>query len=1534
MKGGFISLAKIRIAFIFFAFVSCLFFPSLSFAANANVAGHWHFDADWNPPMWYQGTVTFVFSDGREIIQQVGGSTGTTPFCYMDVRQNSDGSINGSYSYGINSATLTGKVNGNAVIFKVTNIFDQNSESLKDKTTYIYNFSGSVSGRDLVGTLDISYSNQGEDRRFSNFVRSWTYTGSATTSASFKLPNSLDTIINSKPPATTTERSVTFAYSGINDYHGVVGYYYQFDANPKTYTTQATVTFPNLDVGEHSFSVAAKDTTGNVDLTPAVWKFTITSLPELDTVITAKPAATTTDRTVSFTYQGINGNGGVVGYYYQFDATPKAYTTLTTLTFSNLALGQHSFSVAAKDAKGNVDLSPAVWNFTVELPPPPKQTEKGQFGPSKDPAKDTGDPINVVTGNMYVYTGDISIPGKGINFDFSRAYNSRDDYFGPLGYGWTHSYNIFLFVDSANKLIRIRDDQGRETIFRDDSGGIFTPQRGEYSTLTKTTSGYTWRLKAGTNFYFDTTGKLLKVVDRNSNTITLTYNTLKQLQTIIDTVGRKVILAYDSQNRIISATNPLGKIYKYAYDANNNLISVTNPKGGVLSYAYDASHNLTKKTLPTANIVTFSYDASDRCTSSSRENNYEKVTLAFEPQSSRTSVKNSKNYQTTYYYNSDYQLIDVVDSHNNHTKSTWDNNLNLISRTDALGHTVIMEYDTKGNLIKLTDPLGAITTSTYELTFCNPTSTTDALGKLATYTYDTKGNLTKAINTLNAATSYKYLSAGLISTITNASGKKISFTYNKYANIASIKDLAGITIKFTYDVIGNKITSTDPRANITRYYYDELNRLIKINLPDKVSTNLFSYDGMDNLLTVTNAQGKTTTYTYDAAAKPLSLSDPLGGVITYTYDTEGNPISIKDQKNNLTQFSYDELNLLITKTDSANYKWNYFYDAVSNRVKETDPKGQVINYSYDELNRLETLNGPDVNIRFTYDDLSRAISMTDWQQGVTNYTYDATSELLSVDGPSSNDTVTYTYDSLGNRKTMLDPDNKLTKYAYDAANRITAITDPQNQVTKYTYDKYGNLATSTYPNKTGSIYKYDSLNRLGKLINQRTTTPYTKFSEFNYYYDALYRKTKTVSPDATYEYTYDALNQLTNEKRTSANTPYQIAYTYDAAGNRLTKNANGIATAYTYNNLNQLTKETTSLVYTNYYYDLNGNLIKSSPSVGNPQDLSYDCLNRLNKVTATGLPVVSEVEPNEIYKYDGGGNRVQVSSTGTITNFLYDGSNSIIERNASQVTNRSYLRNPNSFGGIGGIISQQSTVNSQQYYHYDSLGSVTTTSNPSSAKLNFYAYDSFGNIITSTGTTPNNRQFLTKEQDTTGLVYFGARYYDPRIGRFITPDPMGMVDGPNMYVYCNNDPINYIDPYGFQEIMTPYTSGILIPRTPTGLSQNISGTFIPLTPTDFYPISPRIPTPGENAQSPDNKKKSEGVTGEEGGGPKDDNPKSEKPQRDFRNDKPPSRSHYDEEIDRKEPVHWHYRDYNWNPKIEKWIPGKWQYGGAGEAPTS
>ena len=106
-----------------------------------------------------------------------------------------------------------------------------------------------------------------------------------------------------------------------------------------------------------------------------------------------------------------------------------------------------------------------------------------------------------------------------------------------------------------------------------------------------------------------------------------------------------------------------------------------------------------------------------------------------------------------------------------------------------------------------------------------------------------------------------------------------------------------------------------------------------------------------------------------------------------------------------------------------------------------------------------------------------------------------------------------------------------------------------------------------------------------------------------------------------------------------------------------------------------------------------------------------------------------------------------------------------------------------------------------------------------------YTYDAFGNIVKQSGSSTNDNQFLTKETDSSGLVYFGARYYDPRVGRFITPDPMGMIDGPNLYLYADNDPINLMDLWGlcgepafkqFLENLSKYSTVVATALTITG----------------------------------------------------------------------------------------------------------------------
>ncbi|KJS03901.1 MAG: hypothetical protein VR68_00180, partial [Peptococcaceae bacterium BRH_c4a] len=158
---------------------------------------------------------------------------------------------------------------------------------------------------------------------------------------------------------------------------------------------------------------------------------------------------------------------------------------------------------------------------------------------------------------------------------------------------------------------------------------------------------------------------------------------------------------------------------------------------------------------------------------------------------------------------------------------------------------------------------------------------------------------------------------------------------------------------------------------------------------------------------------------------------------------------------------------------------------------------------------------------------------------------------------------------------------------------------------------------------------------------------------------------------------------------------------------------------------------------------------------------SYDYENRL-----TGI--VHPDGTTSAYRYDGGGRRIQTVEDGVATNFLYDGLNGIIERDNSGTTRAFYHRGLSYGGGIGGIISAHRN-REPTYYHNDGIGAVTGLTDANGALLQSYAYDAFGNALSLPGNIHGKRGgidnpygFSTKEYNhKSGLIYFGARYYDP-----------------------------------------------------------------------------------------------------------------------------------------------------------------------------
>jgi RHS repeat-associated protein len=230
-------------------------------------------------------------------------------------------------------------------------------------------------------------------------------------------------------------------------------------------------------------------------------------------------------------------------------------------------------------------------------------------------------------------------------------------------------------------------------------------------------------------------------------------------------------------------------------------------------------------------------------------------------------------------------------------------------------------------------------------------------------------------------------------------------------------------------------------------------------------------------------------------------------------------------------------------------------------------------------------------------------------------------------------------------------------------------------------------------------------------------------------------------------------------------------------GNRTAKD--GIT--YTINTVNEVTTLSDG---TTFSYDDNGNRTQKTKGLDTWM-YTYDHANRLTKIEKNST---AEGE----YVYDGDGKRIQATENSVTTMYIYSGLKTLYEENTTG--SACYIFGPT------GTIAKRTTINQEThtyYYHTDHLGSTRLVTDESKTIVTAVRYHPFGET-----SIEGSEHFLFcgKEMDATSLYYFGARYYDSGIGRFLTRDPRkGVIQNPqslNQYTYCFNNPLKYIDPFG------------------------------------------------------------------------------------------------------------------------------------------
>ena len=972
-----------------------------------------------------------------------------------------------------------------------------------------------------------------------------------------------------------------------------------------------------------------------------------TAVPQTKTI---EPVFGTSGTTVYFTGHNSTGSSpscGVASYLWDFGDGATSTATDPSHTYYCASSASYPVSLRITDCNG----TPNQHSITVRV------TGQGLGNSQSQTTTFSKDPVNLATGN-YIYDHvDLRITGRGLPFEFKRFYNSKDTTGTgvPLGFGWTHSYNINVSIDVSNNAVIAYGDGHREIYAPNGSGGYIS-EPGIFNTLTSGGGAFTLTTKEQQKYFFNASGRLSSIADKNANTITLTYSG-SNLATITDAAGRAITFTSDANGRLTQITDPLGRTVQYAYDANTNLVTVTDLRGNVTQFAYDAFHQITSAIDPRGNtFVTMVYDPLQRIVSLQKDALQNPTQFDYDFVNGVTTVTDAAGNKSYNYYDDKHRIIRIVDNAGNGQNFEYDANNNRTKVVDKNGNVTSYAYDPNGNVISKVEPLGSATTISYD-SKNNPTNRLDALGGTMLFNYDSNGNLIRSVNALGKTNSFAYDAFGQPTAVTDPNGNSTTNTYDSFGNLIRIQNALGGVTSNSFDVVSRKIAQVDALGRTTRFIYDYADNLTStVNALGQ--TNSFTFDANNNRIAATDYLGNTTTSAYDQKDRLVAVRDPLGGSITNAYDKLDLKISVTDARGGVMQYGYDAVGNLTSVTNATGRVTRYTYDPNGNRASITDPLGNVTTNAYDALNRvIATADALWHSVQSTYDALGRRIQTIDALSHTNSFSYDALGRLINFTDAAGG-TVTYAYDNVGNRISTTDPNGHTTTSVYDALNRLVRTTDPLGGVSQFTYDAVGNLISKTDPKGQVITYQYDANNRRTR-ITYPTGTPVT------FAYDANGNRVAMTDSLGTTAYSYDVLNRLTSVTDCYGKT---VAYGYDRNGNRVSLTYPGSKTVtYAYDAMNRLTTVTDWLSHaTTYNYDANGNLFASANPNGTAANYRYDAANRLVSLTnsAPNSVIISAYR----YTLDALGNHAQVDQVEQLpttpvvenTAYTYDNDNRLV----------------------------------------------------------------------------------------------------------------------------------------------------------------------------------------------------------------------------------------------------------------------------------